>query len=430
MSALVQTTLEALAEALAQEDVVWVRLSADLSRDEWTLRLLEITSGGAPPRWEAIDWRYPEYVFIASTTDGATAAEWLRGGQIMFEDVSVPAPFHAQLSRERRESGWGTNSCEPLIWPSEEWRLSRTDSPNSAQARELISAHAPSFANPDVPTALLLGVSYTGYNNSAREFVVRAQDRRGRLAGIRVDAAELTISVEGEDLGGAVVELASTTPGPTEQLDASPSAAIRFPLPDGLPELPWIVLRRGDQSLDSRSLTWPTRGERAGVEYVVSSENRLEALVVGGESSTLEFKEQLPEQTDRSRRNVLKTVAAFANGAGGTILFGVTNDGVIVGLHAEEDRPEAEDSLTILVKSWVHPLPHFEVQSLPIPDKPGKRVIAIVVNAGGQPPYAAGTTPDNMTFYVRRSATTFAVMPDEVRTLALRNQAQPTFFPR
>lgn len=430
MSTLVQTTLEALVDALAQEDVVWVRLSADLSRDEWTLRLLEIISGGEPPRWESIDWRYPEYVFIAFTTSGGTAAEWLREGNITFKDVAIPAPFHAQLSRERRESGWGTNSCESLTWPSEEWRLSRTDSPNSPQARELISARAPSFANPDIPTARLLGVSYAGYNNSAREFVVRQQDRRGRLAGIRVDAAELTISVEGEDLAGATVELASTTPGPTEELDASPSATIRFPLPNGLPELAWLVLRNGNQGLDSRSLSWPTRGERPGVEYVVSSGNRLEAVVVGGESSTLEFKEQLPEQTDRSRRNVLKTVAAFANGAGGTILFGVTNDGAIVGLQPEEDQPDAEDSLTILVKSWVHPLPHFELQSLPVPDNPERRVIAVVVNAGDQPPYAAGTTPDNMTFYVRRSATTFAVMPDEVRTLALRNQAQPTFFPR
>jgi hypothetical protein len=429
MSRLVQTTLSELSETLERENAVWVRVSADFARDEWTLRLLEMTSGDAPPRWQEISWRYPDFLFRALEIDGAITANWLLSGKILLEGIEIPAPFHQQLLRERRESGWGTNSCEPLAWPSEEWRLSRTDSANSSGVSELVSATAPYYDSPDMAIAQLLGVPYTGYNNSSREFVFRQQDRRGRLVSIRVDAAEVSARVDGEDLAGAVVELAGTSPGPTHELDGSSPATVPFPLPNGLPELPSIVLRSGEAWLDRRSLSWPTRADRPGVEYVVAPDNRLEALVAGGETSTTEFKKRLPEPNEQGRRKVMKTVAAFANGAGGTIIFGVTDEGAIVGLSTQDDEPEAEDNLTRLITSWVHPLPHFRTEPLPVPDAPRNRVIALIVDPGEQPPYAAGTTPDNMTYYVRRSATTFAVMPGEVRALAQRNRVQQTYFP-
>lgn len=425
--ALISTTLSELAGALERESIVWVRLSAELVGDGWTLRLLEVTSGEAPPTWREIDWRYPEFMFGALAVEGVTAATWIRQKQITLEEIAFDAPFHDNLSRERRESGWGSNYFEPLRWPCDEWRLSRTDSPMGAQSGELVSDSAPSFRSPEMATALLLGVPYTGYNNASREFVVRQQDLRGRLASIRVDVAELTVSVEGDDLHDAVVELSSTAPGPIEQLDGSSIASVRFPLREGLPELAWIILRKRGALIDSRSLSWPTREARPGVEFVVAPEHRLEALVVSGESATTEFKERLPAQNANSRRKVMKTVAAFANGGGGTILFGVTNDGVIVGLHAEDDRREAADDLTRLVTSWVHPLPHFRVESIQHPQNDAIRVLALVVDAGGEPPYAAGTTPDDMTYYVRRSATTFSVMPDEVRALTLRAQPRAQY---
>lgn len=166
------------------------------------------------------------------------------------------------------------------------------------------------------------------------------------------------------------------------------------------------------------------------MEFVIAPENRLQALVIVGEDATTEFKEQLPEKTEESRRKTMKTVAAFANGAGGRILFGITNDGVVSGLPNAE-VPEGRDTIAQLVKSWVSPLPDFELETLPVADEQGRSVIGLMIDAGERRPYGAGTAPESIVYYVRRGATTFAVMPDEVRNLTLGAQTIPrTYRPR
>ena len=60
----------------------------------------------------------------------------------------------------------------------------------------------------------------------------------------------------------------------------------------------------------------------------------------------------------------MKTVAEFANGGGGSILFGVSDDGRISGLSEAEAKPDARDRLTSLVRTWIAPLPRFTVEPL------------------------------------------------------------------
>jgi hypothetical protein len=426
----VRKPLADLLTALEVEAVVWLRLAADASSGQWTLRLLELITGAAPPNWHAINWRYPDYVFLAREFGGAEVAGWLRDTAIPVDGLSISTSFQPEVQGERRESGWGTNSSEPLAWPFQEWQLWQSESVNNPVSHELVAEHLPYFATPDIPLTMLLGVPYTGFNLHGREFLWREQDTSGRLASVRIDAAEISVTVEGDDLEGAIVELSSTEPGPTAEVTSS-GDTVRLPLRGGLPNLATVVLRSSDRWLDLRGLGWGRRELPPGVEFVVPSGSRLEALVSAGEGSTTEFKERLPAQTDEGRRKVMKTVAAFANGDGGTLLFGITKDGAICGLPPEEDTAEARDTLTQLVKSWVSPLPRFEIETIPLPDDPARHVVGLSVEAGTQPPYAAGTGPDRMTYYVRRGATTFSVMPDEVRALALRTESAPqSHFPR
>lgn len=90
-----------------------------------------------------------------------------------------------------------------------------------------------------------------------------------------------------------------------------------------------------------------SRIEGAGLrrEYVTSSDVR--ALVEEGESDRLEFKQTLRYnvKAGKNGREIelasIKTVTAFLNSQGGTLLIGVTDDGEITGL--DDDRFENDD---------------------------------------------------------------------------------------
>ena len=61
-------------------------------------------------------------------------------------------------------------------------------------------------------------------------------------------------------------------------------------------------------------------------------EVEIEKLIEMGESSTVEFKRLLPSED----KKVLKTFVAFANGAGGKVIFGVEDStGKILGVPDE-----------------------------------------------------------------------------------------------
>jgi hypothetical protein len=400
---------------------VFVRYGASAGSDGWELRFLDVTTGEAPPSWRPTIWRYPSALFVACETAGLTAAHWLRSGQIGEE--AIPVQLHEQASVERRDSAF-EGALEQLEWPFVEWRLTSQRTLNSVVQEELVGDGVPSFASFDVAVAALLGVQLTRWNLSGSEYTVRVQDRRGRFERVVLGAGSLVATVSGDDLDGTAVELAGERPGPAIVLADGQEQDVSFPLPDGLPAGAWLLIKQGTEWLDRRYLGWPYAGARPrGVEIVVSPEAQLEALVSAGENSSLEFKRELPTAKPESIRKVLKTAAAFANGAGGTILFGVDNDGVMIGLDETNLRVRADDRLAQIVKAWVHPLPPYELTWLPLPDGSG-RVLALELQPGPRPPYAAGTGPENLVYYVRRGATTFAVMPDEIRAIVLARGAE------
>jgi predicted HTH transcriptional regulator len=184
--------------------------------------------------------------------------------------------------------------------------------------------------------------------------------------------------------------------------------------PDGA----WVVLRRGQEWLDRRFLAWPYARERQpDVEIEIEPATRLEALITGGEGPTTEFKEELPANDADSKRNVMKTVAAFANGDGGSILFGVTNEGQIVGADSGT-RAAPGDTLARLVRSWVSPMPQFTIEAIEFPEITDRAVLVLTVQRGLEPPYAAGTQVTNYVYYVRRGANSFPIAPSEVGALA------------
>jgi len=99
----------------------------------------------------------------------------------------------------------------------------------------------------------------------------------------------------------------------------------------------------------------------------------LEALISTGESEQLEFK-----RSTSLLRAGCDTLCAFLNGRGGTVLFGVSDSGRIVGQHCSDaSRREMAEALR-----RIEPSAQATIDEVPLPGDESKRVIALRVPPG------------------------------------------------
>ena len=90
-----------------------------------------------------------------------------------------------------------------------------------------------------------------------------------------------------------------------------------------------------------------------------------------GETTAYDKKETLEE---RHPKSWLKSVSAFANGNGGMLVFGISDDDVVVGL---DDAERIAEIISERVKTLIDP----------IPDINGKKLVLLHVKAGQETPY-------------------------------------------
>lgn len=144
-------------------------------------------------------------------------------------------------------------------------------------------------------------------------------------------------------------------------------------------------------------------------------------LIKLGEGYTLEFKSTLQwdvvqrRQNTHLRKNVLKTVAAFMNSEGGTLVVGVEDDGTVLGI--EQDLKLTKQSLdafeNLLLSSLGESLgaglaPLFRVRFEGVN---GKQVCVVDVERSPEPVFA--DEEGKKTFYVRLGNTTRNLDPEE-----------------
>src|SRR5262249_58800281 len=130
----------------------------------------------------------------------------------------------------------------------------------------------------------------------------------------------------------------------------------------------------------------------------------------------VEYKRLIPTGADSpdAKRKVFKTVAAFANGDGGDVVFGVEPDEVTVcGILG--DVQQERDRLGNLVRSIVVPTPDFVVQPYEVD---GKAILALTVHPGTSGPYGIRFGNGVVECYVRRGASTYPATQDEIRSVA------------
>lgn len=404
----------------SQEDL-WIRLVAAKDGDEWHEALMEITSTIAPPHWIEQRWEYDEAIFISIKSTGSEVAKWFQSGIATFGNEVVRLPILTEqqpLSWHRLGSKQKWGISEPLEWPCTVYDLAYQPLKAGPGFGSFIAPESPSFVRFAVAAASFFRVPLPpggSVDNVAPMF--RLQNCSGRITMVHLGAAEIEVHVEGNDLNSMIVELASDDRGPTKKLSKEQVHVLKFPLPEGLPSGAWVVLKRDSEWIDRKFLNWPnTLLPDPSVKVVVEPMNQLESLVAAGEGSNIEFKVEVPNDT-ASRRKVSRTLAAFANDEGGHLLFGVDNDGQVLGLPEVSTKQVAQDAITHFIRSLVAPLPNFSVHCIPLDDSSGRGVIVVKVEAGDAPPYGVG--PENPQYYVRRGATTFPASADVVRALAL-----------
>lgn len=77
----------------------------------------------------------------------------------------------------------------------------------------------------------------------------------------------------------------------------------------------------------------------------------------------------------------LKSVSAFANGEGGTLVFGITDDDQVVGLeNAEQDA----ELISEAIKSKLDPIPTINLE---FQEVEGKKLILLHIASGDETPY-------------------------------------------
>ncbi len=96
------------------------------------------------------------------------------------------------------------------------------------------------------------------------------------------------------------------------------------------------------------------------------------------ECTAYDFKELLEEKKPKSW---LKSVSAFANGLGGSLFFGIDNDGIVKGLDGVQHVCE---SISSRIRDYMDPLP--EVDMIPHAID-GLHILQLKVNAGHYTPY-------------------------------------------
>ena len=118
-----------------------------------------------------------------------------------------------------------------------------------------------------------------------------------------------------------------------------------------------------------------------------------------GESRTLEFKAELPRESEKW----IKTVVAFANGAGGRIVVGVNDDRQIVGIPKETDIFELMDGIADSIAQTCEPQIMFDITAEKIND--AQLLILRVFPCNATPYYIKKYGRKNGTF-IRLGATT------------------------
>jgi hypothetical protein len=416
------TSLEELAKLLTAKEHVTCRLMLCKHNNRWKLKAMmaDLPAVSVSP----FSYDYGHTAFLCGDISGLRCASWLLRNKGSFRGYRFVIP---KLQPQVHSLTYPSH-VQRTIWLSipapfsihtinilEREAQSNDNSP-------IVKDGLPSFRN----IASAGGELVYGHNSSSSQrepdqIVVRVSHNEAMIEHVRLTPTSALITVAGEHVSGARLELKAESH--YQQRKLRRSGLHRFSFQQGLPESLWIMLSRKDRWLDYREID--LRGSRSNrntddlVIDPIDATAQIEGFILRGESETIEFKREVSNDKTTS---FLRTVAAFANGSGGVILLGVINQiGEVIGIKG--DVQKEKDRIANLIHDILVPQPQFRLENCKVR---GKDVIALFVEKGESPPY--GVNPGNPRFCVRRGATTQPATQEEVRGLAQANYSEPDSY--
>ncbi|WP_168916543.1 ATP-binding protein [Microcella flavibacter] len=129
-------------------------------------------------------------------------------------------------------------------------------------------------------------------------------------------------------------------------------------------------------------------------------------LVIEPEGKTREYKRDLS-----SPRRPMRTIAAFANSAGGQLVVGIADDRTVVGV---ADPLAEEERVASLISDWIAPKLVPSVEIVPVGEK---SILVVDVDLSGRRPHYIDADGVDDGTYVRLGTTTRKADPSLVREL-------------
>ncbi|NMO51441.1 ATP-binding protein [Actinoplanes sp. TBRC 11911] len=398
------TSVDELTAMIEQRATVDVRLSLCHSTDGWQINYGEVLVGAEGAIRERT-WRYSQDAFVERRLPGPLVAELVREKPQQLAGLTVTAPAAQDAGNFQRLAANVRYNNTTLPWPRTEWHLNPATQA-STRPRSVLVGDGPSYLHAEAAfnAFFYAAATETGPRPPHMLWRIVRLDPRGRIHQVTIAPDTLTVLVQGDQLTGAMLELSSPEGQRLHPLGTS--GQVQFDTPHGLTPGTLLMLRSDNDWMDfryfpapgspdtgDRSVTWDLPGADVSV------------LIAGGETQYVEFKDQLP--VHKHRRKMLKTVAAFASGEGGTVLIGVSDDGQITGVDATN-----LDELTLavrgMIRSMIDPDPAVTVRAVPID---GKTVLVIEVRAGAGWYAYNREKPE---FYLRRGASTMPARLAEI----------------
>lgn len=409
-----EISLNELAVELDSRTRVGYRLMLRRSSATWTLKAMMADAGAVTTL--PFNYNYGDVAFIGGTTGGSRVSSWLRKLKGKANNFRFDIPkLQENVFSDRYPSHTSRDIFFTLPQPYSIHRISisgRADYRHDYQP--LVKAECPSF--PSLGAAaykLLYERKYEPGQREPDDIIVRIAHTEAWIDLVHLHPSGVFITVSGTKVSGARLEV-SAEPNARFELMLRKAGVRRFSFPPGLPSHLFIILSRGDRWLDYRDLNLRGGTLTSGSNVIVEPSDdceQIKGLIARGESETREFKQII---SNDKKNTFLKTVAAFANGNGGVILFGVDDNGEVIGIRG--NIQDEKERIVNMIRDSVVQRPGLRIVNCKIE---GKQVIALFVEEGDSPPYGLDAARPN--FYIRRGATTFPASQAEIRAFARKN---------